>query len=106
MRSSASSANEAAGQFDLFASSWVGPTTPTSPFGNGPVFLLTFPTCFGVGYMKLAYERDMLGLYVSDHPLMGLRLLGKPADKEISEPTRTMSCPTAPWSPSPGSSPP
>ena len=35
---------------------------------------------------KLAYERDMLGLYVSDHPLMGLEgLLGKLADKEISE---------------------
>ena len=35
---------------------------------------------------KLAYERDMLGLYVSDHPLLGLEgVLGRLADVEIAD---------------------
>ncbi|MDZ5075964.1 DNA polymerase III subunit alpha [Nesterenkonia sp. HG001] len=34
---------------------------------------------------KLAFERDMLGLYVSDHPLQGLeRVLAQHADRSIS----------------------
>ena len=35
---------------------------------------------------KLAFEKDMLGLYVSDHPLMGLeRSLGRHCDATIAE---------------------
>nr|MCW1079657.1 hypothetical protein [Streptococcus anginosus] len=35
---------------------------------------------------KLAFERDMLGLYVSDHPLLGLEgMLSKLADVEIAD---------------------
>ncbi|WP_303950264.1 DNA polymerase III subunit alpha [Rothia mucilaginosa] len=80
--------NEAAGQFDLFASLMGGPDdADDSPFGNGPVFSSDVPNLPEWDKKdKLAYERDMLGLYVSDHPLMGLEgLLGKLADKEISE---------------------
>ena len=80
--------NEAAGQFDLFASLMGGSDdADDSPFGNGPVFSSDVPNLPEWDTKdKLAYERDMLGLYVSDHPLMGLEgLLGKLADKEISE---------------------
>ena len=36
--------------------------------------------------LKLAFEKDMLGLYISDHPLMGLeRALGRHTDATISD---------------------
>lgn len=80
--------NEAAGQFDLFASMLDdGAQGGDDPFSSGPVFSSEVP---GLPEWdkkdKLAYERDMLGLYISDHPLMGLEgMLGKLADREISE---------------------
>ena len=58
-----------------------------SPFGSGPVFSSEVPDLPEWDKKdKLAYERDMLGLYVSDHPLLGLEgLLGKLSDTEISD---------------------
>lgn len=56
-------------------------------FGSGPVFSSEVPDLPEWDKKdKLAYERDMLGLYVSDHPLLGLEgILGKLADVEISD---------------------
>ncbi|WP_194949594.1 DNA polymerase III subunit alpha [Actinomyces trachealis] len=81
--------NEAAGQFDLFASLMGGPEggDAAGSFGNGPVFSSEVPELPEWDKKKkLAYERDMLGLYVSDHPLLGLEgVLGKLADTEIAD---------------------
>ena len=86
--------NEAAGQFDLFASMMGGDGAglggaddASSPFGSGPVFSSEVPDLPEWDKKdKLAYERDMLGLYVSDHPLLGLEgVLGKLADTEIAD---------------------
>ena len=86
--------NEAAGQFDLFASMMGGDggglggaDDASSPFGSGPVFSSEVPDLPEWDKKdKLAYERDMLGLYVSDHPLLGLEgVLGKLADTEIAD---------------------
>ena len=84
--------NEAAGQFDLFASlmdgaGGAGGAGADSPFGSGPVFSSEVPDLPEWDKKdKLAYERDMLGLYVSDHPLLGLEgVLGKLADTEIAD---------------------
>jgi DNA polymerase-3 subunit alpha len=72
--------NEAAGQFDLFGA-----------FGDetgGSSATVAMPT-IGDGEWdkrdKLAFEREMLGLYVSDHPLAGLEhVLGPAADTSIA----------------------
>ena len=80
--------NEAAGQFDLFASIMGGDDAGADDvFGNGPVFSTEVPNLPEWDKKdKLAYERDMLGLYVSDHPLLGLEgVLGKLADVEIAD---------------------
>ena len=79
--------NEAAGQFDLFASLMGGDEAGQDPFASGPVFSSEVPDLPEWDKKdKLAYERDMLGLYVSDHPLLGLEgLLGKLADTEIAD---------------------
>ena len=79
--------NEAAGQFDLFASLLDGGAPTEDAFGSGPVFSSEVPDLPEWDKKdKLAYERDMLGLYVSDHPLLGLEgVLGSLADTEISE---------------------
>ena len=84
--------NEAAGQFDLFASlmdgaGGAGGAGADSPFGSGPVFSSEVPDLPEWDKKdKLAYERDMLGLYVSDHPLLGLEgVLGRLADVEIAD---------------------
>lgn len=79
--------NEAAGQFDLFASLLDGGAPTEDTFGSGPVFSSEVPDLPEWDKKdKLAYERDMLGLYVSDHPLLGLEgVLGSLADTEISE---------------------
>ena len=57
------------------------------PFGSGPVFSSEVPDLPEWDKKdKLAYERDMLGLYVSDHPLLGLEgILGKLADTQIAD---------------------
>ncbi|GLY01907.1 MULTISPECIES: DNA polymerase III subunit alpha [Actinoplanes] len=72
--------NEAAGQFDLFGA-----------FGDtegGSAATVAMPT-IGDGEWdkrdKLAFEREMLGLYVSDHPLAGLEvMLQNAADTSIA----------------------
>jgi DNA polymerase III subunit alpha len=71
--------NEAAGQFDLFGA---------FGDGNGSSATVAMPP-IGDGEWdkrdKLAFEREMLGLYVSDHPLAGLeQLLYQSADTTIA----------------------
>ena len=75
--------NEAFGQFDLFSD------TPISG-GGGAGSIVGLPTVYSRDEWdrktKLAFEREMLGLYVSDHPLAGAeRILKKEADTMIAE---------------------
>ncbi|BCJ51035.1 DNA polymerase III subunit alpha [Actinoplanes sp. NBRC 14428] len=72
--------NEAAGQFDLFGA-----------FGDeagGASATVAMPTITDGEWDKrdkLAFEREMLGLYVSDHPLAGLeQVLANAADTTIA----------------------
>ena len=68
---------ESIGQFDLF-----GATNSTSV--NGVV--LDIPNIEWEKMMLLGYEREMLGLYVSDHPLLGVEhILRSVADFSISQ---------------------
>src|SRR4051795_11927083 len=73
--------NEAAGQFDLFAS--FGEDS-----GAGSAATVAMPAIGDSEWDKrdkLAFEREMLGLYVSDHPLAGLeQLLHNSADTTIA----------------------
>jgi DNA polymerase-3 subunit alpha len=73
--------NEAAGQFDLFASFG-------ADSGAGSAATVAMPTITDSEWDKrdkLAFEREMLGLYVSDHPLAGLEaLLHNSADTTIA----------------------
>ena len=57
--------NEAVGQFDLFGSSG---EDNAAPFGLD----VQIPISEWEKSTLLAYEREMLGLYVSDHPLFGI----------------------------------
>jgi len=68
--------NEAVGQFDLFG----GAAEETTGFE------VTVPELSEWDKkQKLAYEREMLGLYVSDHPLLGLEhVIANVADRPIS----------------------
>ena len=52
----------------------------------------------------LAFEREMLGLYVSDHPLFGIEHVLDPARRHLDRlaDRRRRASPTAPSSPSPG----
>ncbi|MDO5051388.1 MAG: DNA polymerase III subunit alpha [Pseudoclavibacter sp.] len=68
--------NEAHGQVDLFAG-LMDFQDETEQVPERPEFARRD---------KLAFERDMLGLYVSDHPLRGLeRTLGELADTQVVE---------------------
>jgi DNA polymerase-3 subunit alpha len=68
---------EAIGQFDLFGSE----TSSSSVSGVD----LDIPKDEWEKMMLLSYEREMLGLYVSDHPLLGLEhILRSAADFSIS----------------------
>jgi DNA polymerase-3 subunit alpha len=68
---------EAEGQFDLFADFGGG--------DDGPSFAVDVPAIPDWDKkLKLSFEREMLGLYVSDHPLAGLEhVLAKAADTTI-----------------------
>jgi DNA polymerase-3 subunit alpha len=55
---------EAEGQFDLFSSGG-------GDEGGGVEERITIPDLAFDKAQRLAYEKEMLGLYVSDHPLMG-----------------------------------
>ncbi|MBU3865919.1 DNA polymerase III subunit alpha, partial [Streptomyces sp. 4503] len=74
---------EAEGQFDLF-----GGMAGDSGDGEGPGFGLDVEFSdeeWDKPYL-LAQEREMLGLYVSDHPLLGLeRLLAGTADATVAQ---------------------
>ena len=68
--------NEAIGQFDLFG----GDDGERSSFEIAVPGLTEWDKP-----VKLGYEREMLGLYVSDHPLLGLEhVITGAADKSIS----------------------
>ncbi|WP_203716493.1 DNA polymerase III subunit alpha [Asanoa siamensis] len=72
---------EAYGQFDLFSE----PST-----AGAPAAAVGLPAEYSTSEWdrktKLAFERDMLGLYISDHPLAGAeRSLKKVADTVIAE---------------------
>ena len=69
---------EAIGQFDLFGSA----NTTSSVSGVD----LEIPNNEWEKMMLLGYEREMLGLYVSDHPLLGVEhILKSVADYSISQ---------------------
>ncbi|SDQ53233.1 DNA polymerase III subunit alpha [Quadrisphaera sp. DSM 44207] len=74
--------NEAIGQYDLFAG--IGGGDDGAPSGGGlDVRLLDLPEW--EKHELLAREREMLGLYVSDHPLFGLEhVLSDAADCSIA----------------------
>jgi DNA polymerase III subunit alpha len=77
--------NEANGQFDLFGGldgerHGLEITVPDLPEWHKPV--------------KLSYEREMLGLYVSDHPLLGVEhVLARATDRTISALADEEECP-------------
>jgi DNA polymerase III subunit alpha len=75
--------NEAVGQFDLFGSVF------GDDAGAADAGLVVTPPIPGGEWDKadlLAFEREMLGLYVSDHPLLGLEhVLNKAADLPIAQ---------------------
>ena len=69
---------EAIGQFDLFGTE----TSATSVSG----LAIDIPLGEWEKSMLLSYEREMLGLYVSDHPLLGVeQILRAAADMPISQ---------------------
>ncbi|MFM8305294.1 MAG: DNA polymerase III subunit alpha, partial [Actinomycetota bacterium] len=71
---------EAEGQFDLF-SSVDGATPEAAASQRPPIPESEFPKS-----VRLAFEKEMLGLYVSDHPLMGAeRALRRYTDSTLSE---------------------
>jgi len=73
--------NEAVGQFDLFADLFSD--EPTS--GGGMAVTPPIPQGEWDKGDRLAFEREMLGLYVSDHPLHGLEhVLSAAAEMSIA----------------------
>src|SRR3989440_4694305 len=73
--------NEAVGQYDLFGDLF-GDDGDDSP---GLVVTPPIPATEWDKADRLAFEREMLGLYVSDHPLFGLEhVLAKAADRTIA----------------------
>ncbi|MDG4827057.1 DNA polymerase III subunit alpha [Asanoa sp. WMMD1127] len=71
--------NEAVGQYDLFGAAF-GDASETSMIVSPPI-----PDGEWDKPDKLSFEREMLGLYVSDHPLSGLdRALSAAADTPIA----------------------
>jgi DNA polymerase III subunit alpha len=77
--------NEAIGQFDLF--------------GGGDAEAERFTVAVPEGsewdkQVKLGYEREMLGLYVSDHPLMGIEhVLSRAVDRSVASLADSEECP-------------
>jgi DNA polymerase-3 subunit alpha len=71
---------EAIGQYDLF-----GGGGDDAPDLGGGVFEVRIPTGEWDKALLLAYEREMLGLYVSDHPLYGVEhVLANAVDTPLS----------------------
>jgi DNA polymerase-3 subunit alpha len=72
--------NEAIGQFDLFAGFGEAEASPVED-----VFAVRVPDGEWDKKVLLQFEREMLGLYVSDHPLFGLEnVLAGAADVSIA----------------------
>ncbi len=72
--------NEAEGQFDLFSA--VGDSQVEAVVGHR----VEIPDTEFAKSQRLAFEKEMLGLYVSDHPLMGAeRSLRRHVDSTLSE---------------------
>jgi DNA polymerase-3 subunit alpha len=72
--------NEAEGQFDLFSA--VDDPAPEAVVGQRT----DIPDAEFPKSQRLAFEKEMLGLYVSDHPMMGAeRALRKHVDGTLSE---------------------
>jgi DNA polymerase-3 subunit alpha len=76
--------NEAVGQYDLFGAMF-GDGDDDSADDGGLVVTPQIPIGEWDKQDLLAFEREMLGLYVSDHPLFGLEhVLSKAADMSIA----------------------
>ncbi len=74
---------EAAGQYDLFGS--MGDAADVGDPLEGDVFSVRIPLEEWEKSVLLAYEREMLGLYVSDHPLLGVEhLIAQAVDCPVS----------------------
>ena len=74
---------ESIGQFDLFGSGMSGSTSDSSIITNVEIEI---PNQEWEKALLLSYEREMLGLYVSDHPLLGVEhLLRSSTDMPISQ---------------------
>jgi len=72
--------NESAGQFDLFSA--VGESDVAAVVGHRT----EIPDTEFTKSQRLAFEKEMLGLYVSEHPLMGAeRSLRRHVDATLSE---------------------
>ena len=72
---------EAIGQFDLFGVAWATPT----PTRLDDVFAVRVPDGEWDKKVLLQFEREMLGLYVSDHPLFGVEhILAAAADITVA----------------------
>ncbi|MFB9239676.1 DNA polymerase III subunit alpha [Plantactinospora siamensis] len=72
--------NEAVGQYDLFGAAFGGDDAD----GGGMVVTPTIPEGEWDKADLLSFEREMLGLYVSDHPLFGVEhVLSAAADMSI-----------------------
>jgi DNA polymerase-3 subunit alpha len=70
---------EAIGQFDLFGADDAAP-------GDGGLFDVVVPMGEWEKSVLLTYEREMLGLYVSDHPLFGVEhLIASAVDVSVSQ---------------------
>ncbi len=73
---------EAIGQFDLFGSMGEADAEP----GEGGMFDVVVPMGEWEKSVLLTYEREMLGLYVSDHPLFGVEhVLAGAVDLPVSQ---------------------
>ncbi|MET0626887.1 MAG: DNA polymerase III subunit alpha, partial [Acidimicrobiia bacterium] len=76
--------NEAEGQFDLFSALADAPGTTPVELGGGNRTLIPdteFPKS-----QRLAFEKEMLGLYVSEHPMLGAeRALRRYVDCSLTE---------------------
>ena len=77
--------NEAIGQFDLFGDAFGDGGGLGGGLGGAVGLTAAIPDVEWSKRELLGFEREMLGLYVSDHPLAGLEgLLAKAADTPIS----------------------
>jgi DNA polymerase-3 subunit alpha len=76
---------EAVGQFDLFAGLDGGDTGGTPGADDGFGLRVQIPVGEWDKSTVLTFEREMLGLYVSDHPLLGIEhVLAAAADTSIA----------------------